>query len=209
MKPFDKITNVESEKIQEGSEKGAGGASSVDVGQSGEPERESRWARIHKSSKPQGGDAGLAEGDLHGTQTHGDGYVGRNPTGFSRGRMSIQNQTTAIEHFIHDKVNGEAWQRILFEAPAYAMERIAISMYYSVFGKQMTKEEKEAYRALREEIEGTLEREDLEYLIKVMPDKQKAHYKSLLSLLPQEGVQQQPQQPMQGTTSQTQQQTVA
>ena len=97
----------------------------------------------------------------------------------------------------------------MFEAPAYAMERIAISMYHSVFGKQMSKEEKEAYRALREEIEATLEREDLEYLIKVMPDKQKEHYKALLSLLPQNGTQHQPQQPMQGTTTQTQQQTVA
>lgn len=97
----------------------------------------------------------------------------------------------------------------MFEAPAYAMERIAISMYHSVFGKQMSKEEKEAYRALREEIESTLEREDLEYLIKVMPEKQKLHYRSLLSLLPQTDKQQQPQQPMQSATSQTQQQTVA
>lgn len=121
----------------------------------------------------------------------------------------LQNQKAAIEHFINDKKNGEAWRRILFEAPAYAMERIAISMYHSVFGKQMSKEEKEAYRALREEIEATLEREDLEYLIKVMPDKQKEHYKALLSLLPQNGTQHQPQQPMQGTTTQTQQQTVA
>ena len=72
-KLFDKITNVESEKIQEGSEKGAGGASSVDVGQSDEPVRESSRARIRKPSKPQGGDAGLAVGDHHGTQTHGDG----------------------------------------------------------------------------------------------------------------------------------------
>jgi hypothetical protein len=121
----------------------------------------------------------------------------------------LQNQSAAIEHFINDKKNGEAWRRILFEAPAYAMERIAISMYHSVFGKQMSKEEKEAYRALREEIESTLEREDLEYLIKVMPEKQKLHYRSLLSLLPQTDKLQQPQQPMQGTTSQTQQQTVA
>ena len=121
----------------------------------------------------------------------------------------LQNQTAAIEHFINDKKNGEAWRRILFEAPAYAMERIAISMYHSVFGKQMSKEEKEAYRALREEIEATLEREDLEYLIKVMPDKQKGHYKALLSLLPQSDNLKQPQQPMQGTISQTKQQTIA
>lgn len=128
---------------------------------------------------------------------------------FDMAQSLLQNQKAAIEHFINDKNNGEAWRRILFEAPAYAMERIAISMYHSVFGKQMSKDEKEAYRALREEIESTLEREDLEYLIKVMPEKQKLHYRSLLSLLPQTDKLQQPQQPMQGTTSQTQQQTVA
>ena len=108
----------------------------------------------------------------------------------------LQNQTAAIRHFINDKKSGEAWRKILFEAPAYAMERIAISMYHSVFGKSMTPEEKEAYHTLREEIESSLEREDLEYLIKVMPEKQKEHYRALLSLLPQQqGNAQQPQQP--------------
>ena len=111
----------------------------------------------------------------------------------------LENQTAAIRHFINDKNSGEAWRKILFEAPAYAMERIAISMYHSVFGKSMSQEEKEAYRALREEIEASLEREDLEYLIKVMPEKQKAHYKSLLSLLPQQGGEQQSQQPLGAT----------
>ena len=111
----------------------------------------------------------------------------------------LQNQSEAIQHFINDKQNGEAWRKILFEAPAYAMERIAISMYHSVFGKSMSQEEKEAYRALREEIEASLEREDLEYLIKVMPEKQKAHYKSLLSLLPQQGDEQRPQQTPEAT----------
>ena len=63
----------------------AGGASSVDVGQSGEPERESRWARIRKSSKPQGGDAGLAGGDLHGTQTHDSAAAGGIPQALAVG----------------------------------------------------------------------------------------------------------------------------
>ena len=105
----------------------------------------------------------------------------------------LTNHKEAIEHFINDKKNGEAWQRILFKAPAYAMERIAISMYHSYFGKQMTPEQKKAYRALREEIEASLRREDLEYLIKVMPSKQKEYYRTLLSLLPQEGGAQQQQ----------------
>lgn len=94
-------------------------------------------------------------------------------------------QAEAIQHFLNDPQYGETWKRILFEAPAYAMERIAISMYHSVFGKTMTPEEKQSYRALREEIEKSLEREDLEYLIKVMPAKQKVHYRALLSVLPQ------------------------
>lgn len=96
----------------------------------------------------------------------------------------LKNQASAIEQFVNDPQNGEAWRRILFEAPAYAMERIAISMYHSIFGKQLSKEETEAYRALREEIEASLRREDLEYLIKVMPSKQKEHYRALLNLLP-------------------------
>ena len=91
----------------------------------------------------------------------------------------------AIGYFTNHKKNGEAWKRILFEAPAFAMERIAISMFYSVFGKEMAKEEKEQYRNLRENIDASLEREDLEYLIKVMPEKQKAYYKTLLSLVPE------------------------
>ncbi len=66
-------------KDLKGSEKGAGGASSVDVGQSDEPERASRWARIRKTKKPLGVFAGLAVENHHGTQTHGDGYVGGIP----------------------------------------------------------------------------------------------------------------------------------
>ena len=101
----------------------------------------------------------------------------------------LKNQSKAIRQFLSDKQNGEAWRKILFNAPAYAMERIAISMFYSVYKNDMSQEEKDAYRALREEIESSLTREDLEYLIKVMPQKQKAHYKSLLSLTPPEAQQ--------------------
>lgn len=104
------------------------------------------------------------------------------------GNSLLKNQSAAIEHFINDKKNGEAWRRILFDAPAYAMERIAISMFHSVYGKQLSDEEKQQYRDLREEIEASLEREDLEYLIKVMPAKQKEHYRALLQLLPPENV---------------------
>ena len=91
----------------------------------------------------------------------------------------------SIRTFFEDKRNGESWRKILLNAPAFAMERIAISMYHTVYGPTMTKEDKEEYRNLREEIEATLEREDLEYLVKVMPESKKEHYRSLLSLLPQ------------------------
>ena len=60
-------------KISKGPERGAGGASSVEVGSGGATKRESRWARIRKSSKSKGGDAGPRGGDPHDTQTHGDG----------------------------------------------------------------------------------------------------------------------------------------
>lgn len=98
--------------------------------------------------------------------------------------LDKNQMSQAIAQFTGDRINGDAWKRILLQAPAYAMERIAISMWHSVFGKEMSDEEKKAYRALREEIEATLEREDLEYLIKVLPKKQKEHYRGLLSLLP-------------------------
>ena len=71
--------NTKIKKDLKGSERSAGGASSVDVGQSGEPERESRWARIRKTKKPLGVFAGLAVDNHHGTQTYGDGYVGGIP----------------------------------------------------------------------------------------------------------------------------------
>ena len=107
----------------------------------------------------------------------------------------LRNQPEAIKHFINDKKNGSAWRRILFEAPAYAMERIAISMWHSVYGPSLSQEEKEQYRALREEIESSLEKDDLDYLIKVMPEKQKEHYRSLLSLLDQNSSENNVQQP--------------
>ena len=72
-------TVLEKKAIRKGTERGAGGASSVEVGSGGATKRESRWARIRKSSKSKGGDAGPRGGDPHDTQTHGDGLVGGIP----------------------------------------------------------------------------------------------------------------------------------
>ena len=90
----------------------------------------------------------------------------------------------SISRFFDDKRNGKKWRRVLFDAPAFAMERIAIAMYFSVYGKTMTPEDLAEYRSMREEVDGRLEREDLEYLIKVMPEGKKDHYRALLSQLP-------------------------
>lgn len=105
----------------------------------------------------------------------------------------LQNQEQAIRYFITPRdqsqksiAKANAWKKVLFEAPAIAMERIAISMFYAYFKKALSKEELDQYRALRGEIDKTLRREDLEYLIKVMPQKQKKYYEALLSLLPPE-----------------------
>ena len=72
-------TVLEKRAIRKGPERCAGGASSVEVGSGGATKRESRWARIRKSSKSKGGDAGPRGGDPHDTQTHGDGLVGGIP----------------------------------------------------------------------------------------------------------------------------------
>ena len=74
----------------------AGGASSVDVGQSGKTARESRWARIRKPSKPKGGDAGLAEEHLHGTQTHDSGLAGGIPHALAVGGCQCDVPQTKI-----------------------------------------------------------------------------------------------------------------
>ena len=94
--------------------------------------------------------------------------------------------TRSLNTFFNDKRNGAKWQDIVFDAPAFAMERIAIAMYHSVYGPTMDQAAKEEYRAMREEVDGRLRREDLEYLIKVMPENKKGHYKALLSLMPKE-----------------------
>ena len=91
------------------------------------------------------------------------------------------DQTAAIEAFINNKTNGERWRRILFEAPAYAMERIAVYFYEIHYKSVLTKEDCEQIKDLCDEIDATLEREDLEYLVKIMPEPEKSRYMAMLN----------------------------
>ena len=96
--------------------------------------------------------------------------------------MALSHDTTkAIEAFISNKTNGERWRRILFEAPAYAMERIAVYFHETYYKSVLTKEDCEQIKDLCDEIDATLEREDLEYLVKVMPEPEKSRYMAMLN----------------------------
>lgn len=102
-------------------------------------------------------------------------------------REDIDKRKKAIEQFIYDKKNGETWKRVLFQAPAYAMERLALAMYKSVYWDSLSKEEKEAYRKARASIDKSLRRKDLEYLVKVLDGKMRDYYMGMLSLMPEQG----------------------
>lgn len=92
--------------------------------------------------------------------------------------------TAAIQEFCKNK----KWKELFEKAPGGAMERLAISFYLSEYGKSFSEEELAEYRSLRDEIEKTLDKEDLEYLINnVGKDKSVSHYKELLESLPPEG----------------------
>lgn len=99
--------------------------------------------------------------------------------------MVDENKVTeAIQEFCKNP----KWEELFKNAPGGAMERLAISFYFSEYGKSFSEEELAEYRSLRDEIEKTLDKEDLEYLINnVGKDKSVEHYKELLNALPQEG----------------------
>jgi len=93
-----------------------------------------------------------------------------------------------VEAAIREFCKNEKWNQIFRNAPGGAMERIAISFYFSENGKGFTKEEFAEYHALRDEIEKTLDREDLEYLINnIGKDESVEHYKDLLEALEKNG----------------------
>ena len=87
----------------------------------------------------------------------------------------------AVSHFVSNKDNGEAWRRILDLASVRARARVCVAMYYTVYKNEMSDEERVEYRKARDEVEDSLEIEDLQFLIKVMPQSKKEHYRSLLA----------------------------
>lgn len=88
--------------------------------------------------------------------------------------------TEAISEFMKNP----GWNDTFINAPAGAMERLAISFYFSKFHDSFAPEDFEEYRNLREEIEKSLGEEDLSYLIESTdkPDA-KQHYQQLLEQL--------------------------
>lgn len=81
-----------------------------------------------------------------------------------------------------------AWKDIFTNAPGGAMERLAISFYFSKFHDQFKPEDFQEYRDLRDEYEKSLTAEDLNYLIE-NTDKENAkkHYQEILDKLQQGG----------------------
>lgn len=80
------------------------------------------------------------------------------------------------------------WKEIFTKAPGGAMERLAISFYFSKFHDQFQAEDFQEYRDLRDEYEKSMTEEDLNYLIENSDkDAAKKHYEELLTKLQQSG----------------------
>lgn len=92
--------------------------------------------------------------------------------------------TEAVTEFMQNPT----WKDIFVNAPGGAMERLAISFYFSKFHDQFQPEDFQEYRDLRDEYEKSLTEEDLNYLIE-NSDKPnaKSHYQELLAKLQQSG----------------------
>lgn len=85
--------------------------------------------------------------------------------------------TEAVMEFMQNPT----WKDIFTNAPGGAMERLAISFYFSKFHDQFNPEDFQEYRDLRDEYEKSMTAEDLQYLID-NSDKETAikHYQELL-----------------------------
>ena len=88
--------------------------------------------------------------------------------------------TEAVMEFMENPT----WKDIFTNAPGGAMERLAISFYFSKFHDQFKPEDFQEYRDLRDEYEKSMTEEDLQYLID-NSDKETAikHYQELLDKL--------------------------
>ena len=85
--------------------------------------------------------------------------------------------TEAVMEFMQNPT----WKDIFTNAPGGAMERLAISFYFSKFHDQFKPEDFQEYRDLRDEYEKSMTVEDLQYLID-NSDKENAikHYQELI-----------------------------
>lgn len=80
------------------------------------------------------------------------------------------------------------WKDIFMNAPGGAMERLAISFYFSKYHDDFQPEDFQEYRDLRDEYEKSLTEEDLQYLIDNSDKpKAKSHYEELLGKLQKSG----------------------
>lgn len=95
-----------------------------------------------------------------------------------------QRVTAAVMEFMENPT----WKEIFTNAPGGAMERLAISFYFSKYHDEFKPEEFQEYRDLRDEYEKSLTEEDLNYLIE-HTDKENAvkHYQDILAKLQQSG----------------------
>ena len=86
-----------------------------------------------------------------------------------------------VEQAVKEFLENETWKDIFMNAPGGAMERLAISFYFSKFHDQFSPEDFQEYREMRDEYENSLTEEDLNYLIENSEgDAALNHYKDLL-----------------------------
>jgi len=111
----------------------------------------------------------------------------------------IQEQRViqAIKKFCTEN---DQFRDMFYQAPPVAKERLAVAFYFSTFKDQFQPSDFDEYRELREQIESTMGREDLQFMIDHIgkPESVK-HYQDLLAELPpdQQGATPNGQQPAQ------------
>lgn len=85
----------------------------------------------------------------------------------------------------------ERWRKVYREAPPLAKRRLVLSWYYSMNKKTIVGdgELNDEFTKLKEAMDKTLEKRDLEYLIDNLGNNPKAveHYEQLLEALPDDG----------------------
>ena len=93
---------------------------------------------------------------------------------------NMKDVKAAIYHFVSQKEYGDAWKKILVSAPEMARARIICSMYYSFHKFDLAEAELDEYHRGRDWVDAVLSKNDLKYLIAVMPQKQKSYFAGLL-----------------------------